>query len=65
MLRSNKRTSVRQIMTLSHYDIPDNLLEKGFLAIGGSTNLKSRGSYLEGDLSGITARNIPFVSRIL
>jgi hypothetical protein len=60
MLRSIKRTSVRQIMTLSHYDIPDNLLEKGFLAIGGSTNLKSRGSYLEGDLSGITARNIPF-----
>ena len=60
MLRSNKRTSVRQILTLSHYDIPENLLEKGFLAIGGSTNLKSRGSYLEGDLSGITAKNIPF-----
>lgn len=60
MLRSIKRTSVRQILTLSHYDIPDNLLEKGFLAIGGSTNLKRRGSYLEGDLSGITARNIPF-----
>lgn len=60
ILRSIKRTSVRQILTLSHYDIPDNLLEKGFLAIGGSTNLKRRGSYLEGDLSGITAKNIPF-----
>lgn len=60
MLRSIKRTSVRQILSLANYDFPDSLLEKSFLMIGGSTDLNSRGSFHEGDLSGITARNIPF-----
>jgi hypothetical protein len=60
MLASIKRTGVRQILSLSRFPIPENLLEKGYLMIGGSTNLNSKGSYFEGDLSGITARNIPF-----
>lgn len=60
MLRSFRRTGVKQILSLSNFPIPDNLLEKGYLMIGGSTHLKSNGSYFEGDLSGITARNMPF-----
>jgi hypothetical protein len=59
MLRSIKRTSVRQLLTLAKYDVPDDILKKGFLMIGGSTDLNQSGSYFEGDLSGITTGNIP------
>ncbi|MEQ9298134.1 MAG: GH3 auxin-responsive promoter family protein [Cyclobacteriaceae bacterium] len=60
MLRSIKKTSVRQILTLSKYDVPDELYTKGILMLGGSTNLRQNGRYFEGDLSGITASQIPF-----
>jgi hypothetical protein len=60
MLKAIKRTGVRQILSLANFEIPENLLDKGYLMIGGSTTLSGRGSYYEGDLSGITAKNIPY-----
>lgn len=60
ILRSIKRTSIRQILSLANYDILVDVLGKGFLAIGGSTNLRFKGTYFEGDLSGISARTVPF-----
>lgn len=60
MLTSFKRTGVKQILNLSNFPIREEILNKGYLMIGGCTNLKSKGSYFEGDLSGITARNMPF-----
>jgi hypothetical protein len=59
MLRSIKRISVMQMLSLAKYDLPDDLLHKGYLMIGGSTDLNNHGSYFEGDLSGITTSNIP------
>ncbi len=58
-LRTFKRASVRQILTLSKYDLPEGSLNKGFLIIGGSSHLVKMGNYYEGDLSGITAAKIP------
>lgn len=60
MLRAIKRTSVRQIFSLSKYDCPKEFYEKGILMLGGSTHLLFNGTYYEGDLSGITTGNIPF-----
>lgn len=60
MIKSIKKTSIRQILTLSQYDLPDHLFTKGILMLGGSTNLKRQGNYFAGDLSGITASQIPF-----
>lgn len=60
MLKSIKRTSIRQILSLSRYDLPEDLFTKGILMLGGSTHLRKNGHYFEGDLSGITASNIPF-----
>lgn len=60
MIRSIRRTSMRQILTLSKCDLPDDLFTKGILMLGGSTNLRKNGTYFEGDLSGITAAQIPF-----
>ncbi len=60
MVKSIRKTSVRQILTLSKYDLPDDFFTKGILMLGGSTNLRKSGTYFEGDLSGITASQIPF-----
>ncbi len=59
LLKYNTRTSMRQIMTLSHYDLPDDFFEKGILMLGGSTDLVNQGHYFEGDLSGISQAKIP------
>jgi hypothetical protein len=59
MIKSNKRTSIRQILSLSEYDLPSEAFEKEILMLGGSTELHKAGSYYEGDLSGIQASKIP------
>ncbi|WP_258097840.1 GH3 auxin-responsive promoter family protein [Marinoscillum pacificum] len=60
MVKSIRKTSIRQILSLSRYDLPTDLFTKGILMLGGSTNLRKSGTYFEGDLSGITAAQIPF-----
>ncbi|MEQ9423089.1 MAG: GH3 auxin-responsive promoter family protein [Cyclobacteriaceae bacterium] len=60
MIKSIQKTSIRQILTLSKYDVPDELFTSGILMLGGSTSLNHRGTYFEGDLSGITASTLPF-----
>jgi len=60
MLKSIRRTSIRQMLTMSQYKLPVSLFSKGILMLGGSTDLKKSGQYFEGDLSGITTSQIPF-----
>ncbi|WP_026998766.1 GH3 family domain-containing protein [Eisenibacter elegans] len=61
MLKAIHRASIRQILSLSNFkEVPSKMYSKGLLALGGSTHLNRRGTFFEGDLSGITASNIPF-----
>jgi hypothetical protein len=60
MLKAIQKTSIRQILTQGHFDLPESHYEKGMLMLGGSTHLNFNGTYFEGDLSGITTGNIPF-----
>lgn len=60
MTKAIQRTSIRQILSLSKYDLPSSFFETGILMIGGSTHLNKKGSYFEGDLSGIQAARLPF-----
>jgi hypothetical protein len=60
MTKAIQKTSIRQILSLSKYDLPDEFYGGGILMIGGSTHLNRRGSYFEGDLSGIQAARLPF-----
>ena len=60
MTNAMRKTSVRQILTLSKYDLPAEIFTTGILMIGGSTHLNKKGSYFEGDLSGIQAAKLPF-----
>jgi hypothetical protein len=60
MIKANKKTSVRQMLSLAHYHLPPSILGKGILMLGGSTKLTKIDTYYEGDLSGIQASKIPF-----
>ena len=60
MLRAIKRTSVKQLVASTKFNIPSDFYDRGILMLGGSTHLQYNGTYYEGDLSGITTGNIPF-----
>ena len=61
LIRSNNITSIRQMMSLATYNnVPKSSISKGWLMLGGSTQLQKGPTYYAGDLSGIQARNIPF-----
>jgi hypothetical protein len=61
LLRGNRIAMVRQLLTLrTYHDIPVKSIGKGWLMIGGSTDLQKGPGYYAGDLSGITAKKVPF-----
>lgn len=62
MLRSNTINYLRQLLSLAGYeDLPRSALGKGFLMLGGTTDLqKGKAGWFAGDLSGILAKNRPF-----
>ncbi len=61
LIRSNNITSIKQLLTLAKYDnVPKSSIGKGWLMIGGSTQLTRGATYYAGDLSGIQQKNIPF-----
>lgn len=60
MLSAIRRASIRQLVMTTKFHFPPEFYEKGILMIGGSTHLQFNGKYHMGDLSGITARTIPF-----
>lgn len=61
LIRSNTLTSIRQLISLASYNnVPKQYVGKGWLMLGGSTQLEKTSTYYAGDLSGIQAKNIPF-----
>ncbi len=61
LLRGNKIVMIKQLLTLRNYeDIPVKSIGKGWLTLGGSTQLQKGEGYYAGDLSGITTRKNPF-----
>jgi len=62
LIRSNTITSFRQFLTLSKYeDVPKSAIGKGWMILGGSTQLQKGPTYYAGDLSGIQQKNIPLL----
>lgn len=61
LIKSNTLTSIRQLISLASYNnVPKQYVGKGWLMLGGSTELQKGPTYYAGDLSGIQAKNIPF-----
>jgi hypothetical protein len=62
LIRSNTITSFKQLLSLTKYqDVPKSAMGKGWLLLGGSTQLQKGATYYAGDLSGIQQKNIPFL----
>ncbi len=60
MIKAIRKAGVSQIISLANYfDITPEILEKSYLMVGGSTSLKVVEDHFEGDLSGITQKNMP------
>lgn len=61
MLESIRNAGLKQVMSLKNFDLPANFFEKDILMLGSSTDLNERkDGKLEGEISGISASNIPF-----
>lgn len=59
MIKSIKKVGFKQFYSMINFNVPKHVWSKGILMLGGSTTLFDRGDYYEGDMSGISAKNIP------
>ena len=61
LIRSNTITSFKQLLSFARFaNVPKSAAGKGWLILGGSTQLQKGPTYFAGDLSGIQQKNIPF-----
>lgn len=60
MIDAIRTTGIKQVSALASFDLPPDFFEKEIMMLGSSTDLSERGEFLEGEISGITASNIPF-----
>jgi len=61
LMRGNRIIMIKQLLSLrTYHDIPVRSIGKGWLMLGGSTDLEKGPGYYSGDLSGITAKKAPF-----
>lgn len=61
LIKGNKAIMLKQLFSLRNYSqLPISNIPKGWLTLGGSTNLQKGPGYYAGDLSGITAKKQPF-----
>jgi hypothetical protein len=59
MIQSIRQTGMRQLLSLKNFDLPEEVYEKEILMLGSSTQLQQQSYGLEGQISGISASNIP------
>lgn len=59
MIKSIKKVGFKQLYSMVDFNVPDAAFQKGVLMLGGTTSLFEKGEYYEGDMSGISAKNMP------
>lgn len=59
MLETIKKAGVKQILSLKNFDLPGEFFEKQILMLGSCTDLMEKDDHYEGEISGISAANIP------
>ncbi|NJB37701.1 GH3 auxin-responsive promoter family protein [Croceivirga sp. JEA036] len=60
MIKSIRKAGIEQVLALHNFDLPPDFFEKEIMMLGSSTDLNKRDGHLEGEISGISASNIPF-----
>lgn len=59
MLDAIRGTAIDQITAMNNFDLSAEFFEKEFLMLGSSTRLQKVGEHMEGEISGISASNLP------
>jgi hypothetical protein len=59
MIEAVRKTGTRQLLSLKHYDVPDEVFESEILMLGSSIDLRQAEYGQEGQISGISASRIP------
>ncbi|SHI46530.1 GH3 family domain-containing protein [Pseudozobellia thermophila] len=60
MVKSIRNAGIQQVLALRNFDLPADFFEREIMMLGSSTDLEERNDALEGEISGISASNIPF-----
>ena len=59
MIKAIKKAGMQQVASLTNFDLPAGFFEKDILMLGSSTSLIKAEDHEEGEISGISAANIP------
>lgn len=59
MINAIKKSGIQQVLSLKNFDLPADFFEKQILMLGSSTSLIEQVDHFEGEISGISAANIP------
>lgn len=59
MIKSIKKVGFKQLYSMVDFKVPPAAFTKGVLMLGGTTSLYEKSGYFEGDMSGISAKNMP------
>ncbi|PQV47428.1 GH3 auxin-responsive promoter [Jejuia pallidilutea] len=59
MIEAIRQTGIDQVFALKNFDLPADFFEKEIMMLGSSTDLNEKNNHLEGEISGISASNIP------
>ena len=59
MINTIRQAGIKQVLAISNFDLPADFFETGILMLGSSTDLVENNDHLEGEISGISASNIP------
>lgn len=59
MVDAIRKSGIQQVMSLKNFDLPADFFEKQIMMLGSSVNLIQQDDHQEGEISGISAANIP------
>lgn len=60
MVDAIRNSGLKQVGALANFEVPSDFFEKEIMMLGSSTDLEAQDQFLEGEISGISASNIPF-----
>lgn len=59
MLDCIRKAGIKQVLSLKNFELPGDFFEKQIMMLGSSTKLIQKDDHEEGEISGISAANIP------
>jgi hypothetical protein len=59
MINAIRKSGIQQVLSLKNFNLPNDFFTKDILMLGSSTSLIEQVDHFEGEISGISASNIP------